>query len=234
MLFRSARAREALLACRRLAALIGTNEPPAIRDIAGFPEVIRVRGAEELDLEREWKDRIEPALSLAAGRLLEMRETEGANLAKILLEQVRELRKSIEEIAQLRKSSEAESRRRITERVASVLEAHALPSVTEGAVDSDAWVRQLLESRVAQELALIIDRTDIHEELGRFEGHLSHFEKTIAEAGAVGRKLEFLLQELGREINTLGTKAQDLGISGQVIAVKVRLEQLREQVLNLE
>lgn len=226
-----ARARDALLAYQTLARIIGSTETPSLRDLAAFPEVIRTRGGEEPDLQAAWKQSLEPAISRAMTELLGMRETEGANLRRILLDAVRGLRDSILDIGVMRKSSEAEFRNRISERVAQVFEAHPLPAP---AADSGAAIRQLLESRIAQELALVIERTDIQEELHRFEGHLAHFEKTLAEGGAVGRKLEFILQELGREINTLGNKAQDLGISGQVVSVKVRLEQLREQVLNLE
>src|SRR5690606_32632981 len=89
-------------------------------------------------------------------------------------------------------------------------------------------MQTLLESRISQELAMLIDRTDIEEELVRFRGHLDHFAKVLDGGGQVGRKLDFILQELHREINTLGNKAQDFGISEDVVQVKVRLEQLRE------
>ncbi len=225
-----ARARDVLQAYQKLARILGSTETPTLRDLALFPDVIRARGAEESDLQAIWKECIEPGLSRAMTALLGMRETEGSNLARVLLDAVRELRASIEDVSRRRKASEAEFKRRISERVSQVFEAHPLPALSNG----DAMARQLLESRIAQELALIIDRTDVQEELVRFEGHLAHFEKTLAEGGAVGRKLEFILQELGREVNTLGNKAQDLGIGEQVVSVKVRLEQLREQVLNLE
>jgi len=87
---------------------------------------------------------------------------------------------------------------------------------------------------MSQELALIADRTDIEEELDRFQGHLAHLRKILGEGGAIGRKVDFVLQELNREINTLGNKAQDFGMSEDVVNVKVRLEQLREQVMNIE
>jgi uncharacterized protein (TIGR00255 family) len=225
-----ARARDVFRAYQKLAKIMGSMETPSLRDLALFPDVIRTRSAEDLDLAALWKECMEPGLSRAMANLLGMRETEGANLARVLLQAAGELRQSILEMGRMRKSSEAEFKRRISERVTQVFEAHPLPAMPSG----EAAARQLLESRISQELALVIDRTDIQEELVRFEGHLAHLDKTLAEGGAVGRKLEFILQELGREINTLGNKAQDLGISEQVVSVKVRLEQLREQVLNLE
>jgi len=81
---------------------------------------------------------------------------------------------------------------------------------------------------------MIADRTDVEEELVRFQGHLDHLRKIFKDGGQVGRKLDFILQELNREMNTLGNKAQDYGMSEEVVASKVRLEQLREQVMNLE
>jgi len=114
---------------------------------------------------------------------------------------------------------------RMQEKIRAIFDAHPLPAGTP--------VQSILESRIAQELGILLDRTDIEEELTRFGGHLEHLRRTLSEGGAVGRKLEFLLQELGREINTLGNKAQDLPVSEHVLAAKVRLEQIREQVLNL-
>ncbi|NDD91770.1 DUF1732 domain-containing protein, partial [bacterium] len=226
------RAREVLLAYQRLARALGSSESPTLRDIANFPDVIRTRGADEVDLQQTWKAILEPATHQALTHLMQMRETEGANLVRILRKAVSELRESITEVGQMRRSSESELKRRITEKLETIFQAYPIPPVAAG--DSSTAVRSTLESRIAQELALAIDRTDIQEELHRFEGHLAHFEKTLSEAGAVGRKLEFILQELGREINTLGNKAQEFSISEQVVSIKVRLEQLREQVLNLE
>jgi len=90
------------------------------------------------------------------------------------------------------------------------------------------------EARLAAELALFAERSDITEELTRLRSHLSQFRETMTGEGAVGRKLEFLLQEMGRETNTIGAKANDLEISRAVIAVKSELESLREQVQNVE
>jgi len=104
-----------------------------------------------------------------------------------------------------------------------------------------ARLRELLgevpvdEARIAMELAVAADRSDITEELVRLRSHLAQFRDTVlGEDGALGRKLEFLLQEMGREVNTLGAKANDLEITRQVIAMKAELESLREQVQNVE
>jgi uncharacterized protein (TIGR00255 family) len=91
------------------------------------------------------------------------------------------------------------------------------------------------EERLTAELALFAERSDITEELTRLDSHLTQFTETMhAAEGAVGRKLEFLLQEMGRETNTIGAKANDLEIARAVIGIKSELESLREQVQNVE
>jgi uncharacterized protein (TIGR00255 family) len=90
------------------------------------------------------------------------------------------------------------------------------------------------EARLAQEVAILAERRDIREELTRLESHVAQFQEALALPGPVGRKLEFLLQEMLREANTIGVKAGDLDIAQAVVAVKGLLERLREQVQNIE
>jgi uncharacterized protein (TIGR00255 family) len=90
------------------------------------------------------------------------------------------------------------------------------------------------EERLARELALFADRSDISEELTRLAAHLEEARRLLTTATAIGRNLDFLLQEIGREINTIGSKANDLEISRRVVAMKTELEKIREQAQNLE
>jgi len=90
------------------------------------------------------------------------------------------------------------------------------------------------EGRLAAEVAFFADRSDISEEITRFRSHLAQIQQHLDGTGAVGRTLEFLVQELGREANTIGSKANDLEISTAMIAVKGELESLREQIQNVE
>ncbi len=90
------------------------------------------------------------------------------------------------------------------------------------------------EGRIATEVALWAERTDITEELVRLRAHLEQFALTLEKGGPVGRLFDFLIQELNREVNTVGAKADDLEVSQAVIAAKGVLEKLREQVQNLE
>ena len=88
--------------------------------------------------------------------------------------------------------------------------------------------------RVAQEVALLADRLDVSEELVRLGAHLDHFGHLLAAAGAVGRKLDFVIQEIGRELNTIASKSQDAGVAALVIDAKAELERMREQAQNVE
>lgn len=88
--------------------------------------------------------------------------------------------------------------------------------------------------RLEQEIALFADRVDIAEELTRLESHTSHFETLLVSSDAVGRRLDFLLQEMAREANTIGSKSQDAGIAHAVVELKAEIERMREQVQNVE
>jgi len=90
------------------------------------------------------------------------------------------------------------------------------------------------QNAVAQEIVRVAQRSDISEELARFRGHLAHWETLVAAPEPCGRKLDFLLQEMNREINTLGAKADGLGVSGRIIGAKAELERMKEQVQNVE
>lgn len=93
---------------------------------------------------------------------------------------------------------------------------------------------ELNQDRLEQELLYLAHKLDVHEELDRFEVHVTEFQTVIEKGGAVGRRLDFLLQELQREINTLGNKANDKLVSSLVVEIKVLIEQCREQVQNVE
>ena len=94
--------------------------------------------------------------------------------------------------------------------------------------------RAWMPGRIAQEVALAAERLDVAEELVRLDTHLEHFRELLAGAGAVGRKLDFVIQEIGRELNTIGSKSQDAGVAALVIEAKSSLERMREQAQNVE
>ncbi len=123
-----------------------------------------------------------------------------------------------------------------------------MPGLSGGSDEVSAALRERLEKRLAaiapqlelepgrleQEAVIYVDRMDVTEETVRLRSHAAQFRETLQESGSVGRKLEFLLQEMGREVNTIGSKAQDVEITRNVVELKTELEKLREQVLNVE
>jgi uncharacterized protein (TIGR00255 family) len=92
----------------------------------------------------------------------------------------------------------------------------------------------ITDERVLKEVALFADRCDVTEEITRLRSHFTQFIELLRAAGEVGRKAEFILQEIGREIHTIGSKANDLAVSRQVIEFKNELERVREQMANVE
>jgi len=190
----------------------GTEVP--VTAVLGVPEIFAAQG-EGSDVAQSGLER---ALEQAARALHEMRRTEGAALEV-------ELRRRLDGLwrihAELERNAEQvvlEYRARLEQRLTRLLE------------DS----RILQAERVEQEVALLADRSDITEELVRLGSHLTQFGDLLALDEAVGRRLDFLLQEIGREVNTIGAKAQHVDLSRLVVAAKAEVERLREQVQNVD
>jgi uncharacterized protein (TIGR00255 family) len=155
-------------------------------------------------------------ISAAVGKLCRMRALEGQRLGADIAARLTAVDRIQATIERERKKVVLALREKLQKRIASL----------SGGPSLDA-------SRVAQEVALLADRSDIHEELVRIVSHSKQIRAVLQTKGA-GRKLEFLFQELGREFNTIGSKAQDAGIQHLVVDAKGELEKMREQVQNLE
>lgn len=157
------------------------------------------------------------AIELACRDVVRMRETEGAALAEDLKQRLKVLDELLEEI----KSVSASTVPRYREHLFSRLQQAGLE------LDLD-------DDRVLKEVALFADKCDIAEELTRLGSHLSQFGESLNVGSPIGRKLEFILQEINREINTIGSKANNYGVSRQVIEAKNEIERIREQIQNIE
>lgn len=193
------------------------EEPLRLEHYLRFSELLIAKEGEEPDLEETWEI-LAQAVSQALEVLEQMRQVEGAALTADLEDHLQTIRRETERIAAQAATLPQLWREKVTARLAELFK-EPIP------VD---------EGRLAQEVALMAERRDVSEELTRLESHLSQFQKTIEAPGPVGRKQEFLLQEMLREINTIGAKAGDLLISQSVLEVKGVLERLREQVQNIE
>jgi len=168
------------------------------------------------DLQACWA-KVEPIFHEALANLQTMRQKEGNILYRDLMERIGLIRKSLEEIVKRTPVLLEEYHQRLVARVR---------ELTSGLVVDEA--------RLAQEVAVMAERSDITEETVRFHSHLEQFETMMNSPEAVGRKIDFLIQEMGREINTIGSKSSDALISRQVIEIKSELAKLREQVQNIE
>ena len=160
---------------------------------------------------------IESALGDALGELNLMRAKEGAALEADIVSRVQSIRECVKSIVS------------VAEDVVPHYGMALLKRLAKAGLELD-----LDDERVLKEIAIFADRCDISEELTRLLSHLDQFEATLAEDGLIGRKLEFILQELNREVNTIGSKGNCLEISKRVFDCKNELERIREQVLNVE
>ncbi|MFH0731232.1 MAG: YicC/YloC family endoribonuclease [Pseudomonadota bacterium] len=177
-----------------------------------------IRPAEKTsDMDSDWPV-IHDCLQSVLGALCVMRATEGANLAADLSSRLELIENRLESIEAAADGLLDRYRDRLAERI---------QVLTKGVVEIDA-------ARIAQEAAMLADRSDISEELIRARSHLQQFRSIMAEAEASGRKLNFLLQEFNREFNTMGAKAGNAAISHTIVEVKSELEKMREQVQNIE
>ena len=158
------------------------------------------------------------AVTAAVGNLVEMREVEGRSL-------VADIEKQSKAIARLRA--------RIAKRMPAVVVAH-FTGLQKRAQDLLGGGNTIEPRDLARELALLAERTDVSEEISRLESHLDQLADVLAKGGEVGRKLDFLVQELYREANTIGSKCNDAQVSHAVVELKTHIERVREQVQNLE
>lgn len=180
-----------------------------------LPDVIKVNPAEEDN--NEVLALLRDSIAQACEQMLAMRRIEGEHLKQNMakkLDLIEELGAKIKERAPF---SVKEYAKKLKERIAQLLD--ELP------VD---------EQRLAQEIAIYADRVDIDEEITRLGAHLAHIRQCLNLEEPVGRKLDFLIQELNREANTIGSKAMDVEIQSLVVQIKSTIEQLREQVQNIE
>lgn len=209
-------ARAYALEFSRLAEELGVGERPSLDLILHAPGVLETR-EEMQDAEAFWPA-VETALLGALDQLVRMREQEGAHLAADLASRLEILRRSAAAVRERAPEVAVQYRRQLHERIA----AAGIPLTPEDG------------ERLLKEVALFADRSDISEELTRLESHFVQFDQCLASPEPVGRTLDFLAQEMNREINTIGSKANDSAIAREVVVLKAELERMREQSQNLE
>jgi uncharacterized protein (TIGR00255 family) len=203
-------------AMRALQKELGAPGEITIDTILQAPGVMRPPEEKAMDSDRAWPA-LERALEAALGDLIKMREREGKHLAKDLIRRLKAIRKLLKEI----RAEHPEVMKKFRAALAERIEKAGLPG-------------EQNDDRLSREIFLFADRSDVSEELTRLESHLAQFAHHLRKEEPVGRALEFIVQELFRELNTLGAKANDAAITQRVVACKTELEKIREQVQNLE
>ena len=208
------RARLVTARLRELQSALGLAGDVTLELVARQPEVLSTTS--EAAVEVPWAD-VEPVVAQAAAECRAMRAREGEALAGELRHRLELLDQSVQVIATRAPERLLRERDRLRAAVAELLDGRAVD-----------------ETRIAQEIAFQADRLDITEELVRFRAHVAAVREALASPRPVGKQLGFLAQELGREVNTMGSKANDAEIAQHVIAMKGELEKFREQLENLE
>jgi uncharacterized protein (TIGR00255 family) len=202
-------------ATRKLARGLGLAGEVALTDVLRLPDLFEV-SEQPPDLRRELAA-VRQALTRALAAFEVERRREGTHLLRDMEKRTRAVRRATADIRRRLPHALAELRRQVEERLVRLV----------GGAELD-------RGRVAQEVAVLADRSDVTEELVRLEGHLAALAGTLRERGPVGKWIEFLLQEIHRELNTTGSKAGERGITDLVLAAKAEVERLREQVQNVE
>ena len=216
MLINGALAKTYAKELRALAKSLDLPDGVTLDLLARAPGVLQP--AEEITPAEELWPAISKALRAALDIMLKMREREGSWLSKDLVARAARLRAGVGRV------------RRLAPRSAERYRAQLLSRIKAAGLDTPA----LEEERLVKEVFYFADRSDISEELTRLESHFQQFNDCVKSKEPVGRTLDFLAQEMNREVNTLGAKANDSGISREVVLLKAELEKFREQVQNVE
>ncbi|NBC28130.1 MAG: YicC family protein [Bacteroidetes bacterium] len=192
------------------------DEPLKLSHLLEFDDIFESRKEDEKNLKVIWdctKEATQEGLTL----LNNMRQKEGQELGDDLKKQIHDISALLEKITEQSSQRAPETRKKLTERIQKM-------------VSSDSFDPDRLE----MEIAILVDKMDINEEAVRLQSHLKFFLEALEGEQPVGRRLNFLCQEINRELNTIGSKANDSDIAHHVVIGKEKLEQIREQVQNIE
>jgi uncharacterized protein (TIGR00255 family) len=187
----------------------------SIETVLRAPGVLRPP-EEQISAEDAWPH-VEKALKEALEDLVHMREQEGKHLAKDLIKRLKVVRQALRKIRQFQPAVSKRYRQALVERI-----------------QKAGLEIQADDERVAKEIVFFADKSDISEELTRLDSHMAQFAHNLRKTEPIGRTLDFMTQEIYRELNTLGAKANDVEISQLVVTCKAEMEKIREQIQNIE
>lgn len=207
-------AKEYIKQLREIADENNLSENISVVEIAKLPDILN---SIDSDNDEEIASEALQCLNMALDSLIEMRKTEGENIKQDLLVRIERVQNLVDKID--------ENSKGIVEEYVSKLEKRVKEILKTDVVD---------ENRIAQEAVIYADKTSIEEELTRLNSHIVQFKELVNSDGPVGKKLDFMIQEMNRETNTIGSKAGSGEITKAVIDLKVELEDIREQIQNIE
>lgn len=202
-------------ALKELSERFGLKDDISAVTLSRYPDVITLHKASE-DEERIW-NAVKTVAETAVSKFIEMRETEGSKLRWDILSRADYIIECVEFIEGRSPETVREYNEKLKQRMKELL--------------GDASVD---EQRLLNEAAIYADKIAVDEETVRLRSHISQLREFMNSSEAIGRKLDFLVQEINREANTIGSKAQDVDIAKKVIAIKAEVEKIREQVQNIE
>lgn len=208
-------ARNYFSALQRLKDELGLKDEIELKTMIGFRDIFSKPA--ETEMNEEALKKIAAALEEALSMLIKMRQEEGIAIYRDMEQRLDSIKMILGIINTRAPQVVMEYQKRLADRIKELTAGHALD-----------------ESRLAQEVALLAEKSDITEEIVRLHSHISQFVALLQSAEAEGKKIDFLLQEMNREINTIGSKSNDAEIARQVIEAKSELSKLREQAQNIE
>ncbi len=208
-------ARGYLNAFREISSTYGLPDNINVTDITRYPDVLTVAKPEE-DEEQVW-EALFPVLENAVNDFIAMRESEGERLKNDILSKAENIMEIVSQIEERSPQTVIDYKSKITERIKELLDG----------ADID-------EQRIVLEAAIFADKVAVDEETVRLRSHFTQMNEIISQGGAIGRKLDFILQEMNREANTIGSKVTDSELAHKVVDIKAELEKIREQIQNIE
>ncbi|HJC80747.1 YicC/YloC family endoribonuclease [[Ruminococcus] torques] len=213
--YNAALAAEYLKYLRQMEEEFGLENDVRVSTLSRYPEVFTMEEQSE-DEEELWNG-LKEALEGAFGQFVETRKAEGENLKKDILSKLDSLEKEIVFVEERSPQIVAEYRAKLEDKMKELL--------------ADT---QIEDSRIAAEVILFADKICTDEEVVRLKSHIQHMRNTLEEKEGIGRKLDFIAQEMNREANTILSKANDLEVSNHAITLKTEIEKIREQIQNIE
>ena len=185
-----------------------------VTEISKYPDVLNIQSSQD---DEKITEEVLETITIATDNLVQMRETEGNKISEDLLKRLNIINKKVEEIAKLSTGLIEEYVVKLEERINEILKN-----------------QEIDKTRLAQEVVIYADKCSIEEEVTRLNSHISQFKNLLNSNEAIGKKLDFIIQEMNRETNTIVSKANNLEITNGVIDIKTEIENIREQVQNIE